>query len=84
MATTVNVIRKLERAGATVTKAAGNTYTAQMRAARIEVIDQNGEAINFYVIRHGAQDNLVEDYFAGSFRQNVKQAIELAQRMETW
>jgi len=84
MATTVNAIKRLEKTGAKVTKTAWNKYTAQMKAARIEVIDQDGDAINFYVIKNGAQDSLVEDYFAGSFRSNVKQAIELAERMETW
>lgn len=82
MATTKNAIKKLQKAGGKVTKTSWNTYTAQMRYARIEVIDH--DAINFYVIRNGQQDNLVEDYFAGSFRKNVSQALELAERMGTW
>ena len=84
MATTKNAIKQLEKAGAKVTDAGNRKYVAQMKAARIEVTDQDGEAIILYVIRNGYADNYVDDYFAGHFCKNTRQAIELAQRMETW
>lgn len=84
MAQTKNALKKLLAAGAIITKKDELHFVARFPAANIEVTDQDGEAIAFYVIRHGAQDDLVSDYFAGSFRSNVKQAIELARKIESW
>lgn len=86
MTTTAYAIKQLEKAGATVTKDAHifNRWNAQFPAARIEVNDQDGEAITIYVIKNGEEDELLSDYFAGHFMSNVKRAIALARRMETW
>jgi len=84
MAQTKNVIKKLETAGATITRKDSRHFVARFPAANVEVTDQNGEAISIYVIKHGAQDELVSDYFAGSFKDNAAQAIDLARRMESW
>ena len=83
MATISNAITQLQKAGARVSRD-GHKIIGQMKAARIEVTEQGIEAISFYVIKNGAQDDLLTDYFAGSWRKNIKQAIKLAERMETW
>jgi hypothetical protein len=85
MTTTANAIKKLQKEGATIIRQNAFHTIAQLPAAKIEVIDQDGEAISIYVIKTSAlYDAVTTDYFAGHFRPNIKQAIELARRMESW
>jgi len=83
MATTVNAVKAMKKAGATVTQN-GRRYIGQFPAAKVEVNDQDGTAITIYVIHNRTQDDLVTDYFAGTFKNTIKGAIELAKRMETY
>jgi hypothetical protein len=82
MALTKNVLKKFEKEGITVTSPRPGNYVARFPAANVQIIDQDGEAISFYVIRHGRQDDHMTDYFAGKFVDNAKQAIEFARGME--
>lgn len=83
MARTSYAIRKLEAAGFDV-----RTYdrdsriyghkSAAGRGETISFIDQNGEAINFYVKADHMQDDIQTDYWAGTFVDNISQAIRMA------
>ncbi len=42
----------------------------------------DGLANGFHVRKHNDQDDIYTDYFAGSFRSNLKQAIESAKRLD--
>ena len=83
MARTSYAIRKLKAAGYDV-----RTYdrdsriyghkSAGGRGETISFIDQRGEAINFYVKPDDMKDDPQTDYWAGTFVDNVSQAIRFA------
>lgn len=41
----------------------------------MEIIDQEGEAINVYIRRKNQHDDIQSDYFAGSFYHSIKSAL---------
>lgn len=83
MVKTANAIKKLKAVGATIEQN-GNHYTAFLPAAKLEISDSNGDANYLYVSRKGQNDDIVTDYFPGTFCRTIKGAIELAQHMATW
>ena len=76
MASTQYAVAQMKKAGAEVTTEDNRHFIGQFEDHSIEVTDQNGEAILIYVIGNGCEDDLMTDYFAGSFASNIKRAIE--------
>lgn len=83
MAKVTYAIRKLEAAGYDVRtyERDSRIYAHKSAAGRgetISFIDQHGEAINIYVKSDHMQDDIQTDYWAGTFTDNISQAIRLA------
>lgn len=84
MATVANATKKLERAGFEARRYDGDRafYFYKSAHGRTEVVsfyEQNGEAICINVRDSRDRDDLITDYFAGSYVRNIAQAIRLAQ-----
>lgn len=82
--TTPNAIKKLEKAGYTVKLVSGNKnrqYTATKDNHRrfINFYDQEGHVIIIDLRTKGHEDDSMTDYHAGTFCDNISQALRLAQ-----
>ncbi len=82
MARTAYVLSKLNKAGFEVTGPEGPSarYWATLAGANttLRFYGKNGtadDAHNFYVKRDDAEDDIMTDYWAGSFSDNIVQAI---------
>ncbi len=72
-----NAVNKLTKAGFAVTQS-GNHYSAQAGRNVIEFYQQDGEIICIRVRSANDQDDVMSDYSAGVFCDNLSQAIRLA------
>ena len=85
MAKTINSIKKLEQAGGKIVfhqTGHNERYTVKFPAGKVDVYGQDDEVLFLDVHRNGAEDDLMTDYHAGSFCENITAAIRLAKRME--
>lgn len=79
-----NAIKKLEKNGFEVEefKGRGNDKYRGTRGDWVISFFRNGgdsgEAVNFRVRRKDDHDDIMSDYFAGSFTDNITQAIRIA------
>lgn len=82
---TASAISKFQKAGATIEEAPMRRYVARFPAATVTINNSSdGYVESLYVLKNGAKDEIETDYFAGTFKNTIKGAIELAQRMATW
>ena len=72
-----NAIKKLNNAGFSVTQS-GNRYSAKAGRNVIEFHQQDGEIICIRVRSANDHDDVMSDYSAGVFCDNLSQAIRLA------
>lgn len=75
---TVNAIKKLQKAGLVIT-AVGNRYTAEKADCNtiIKFIAQSEDSITCIQVRRKTdQDDSQSDYFAGTWCDNITQAIK--------
>lgn len=74
---TTNAIKKLSKAGFSVAQS-GNRYSAKIGCNVIEFHQQDGEIICIRVRSANDHDDVMSDYSAGVFCDNLSQAIRLA------
>ncbi len=79
MAKLTSVIKKMQEAGAQINQKNERTYVAEFQNTNVEFINDDGEVFNFYVISKTQKDDIVSDYFPGTFARNTKHAIALVQ-----
>lgn len=75
-----NAIKKLEKAGYTIAKTSiSNKYTATKKDQRdyIQFCTQDDELIIIDLRRKGLDDDWTTDYHAGTYCQNLSQALRL-------
>ena len=72
-----NAIKKLSNVGFSVTQS-GNCYRANTGSKVIEFHQQNGEIICIRVRSANDHDDVMSDYSAGTWCDNLSQAIRLA------
>lgn len=72
-----NAVKKLNKSGFTVTQS-GNRYSAQAGRNVIEFHQQDGEIICIRVRSANDHDDVMSDYSAGTWCDNLSQAIRLA------
>ena len=77
MAKLTTVISKMEKAGAKVQQKSERMYIAEFEKANVEFINDEGEVTNLYVIGKNQKDDIVSDYFPGTFARNTTHAIAL-------
>lgn len=80
--TLTNAIKKAEKATGQKATKQGQFYTFTLLGSTISFA-QNGrsdQATNFYTKRVGPQDDITTDYFAGTFHDNLTQAIDFIKR----
>lgn len=76
--TLTNAIKKAEKITGQTPSIEGQFYIFYYKGHTISFA-QNGrydEATNFYTKRIGAKDELISDYFAGTFHENLSQAFK--------
>ena len=80
---TKNAIKKLEKKGFEVKKTEGGMYVAKNPNLRhfIQFYDQEGRVIIIDLRTPGQEDDIMSDYHAGTFCDNITQAIRYA---TTW
>ena len=84
MLKTANAIKKFQAAGASIEQVADYRIVAHFAAADVLISNRAGCIESLYVIKHGHKDDITTDSFPGTFKDTIKGAIELAQRMATW
>ena len=76
-----NAIKKLQKAGFRVkaSENMSNRYVAEKEGCRrfIEFLAQNGELIIIDLRRRGQEDDSMTDYHAGTFCDNLSQALRI-------
>ena len=75
-----NAIKKLEKAGCKVINE-GSRYSARRENDIVEFIQNGGgsdQAICIRIMSVNDQDDIMTDYFAGTYCDNLSQAIRLA------
>lgn len=80
--TAASTVRAMAKAGAKVTIEGGRLVAAWPLSAVAEGHVQDGRLVSLRVRRSSDQDQLVEDYSAGSFVRTIRKAIEIAAEME--
>lgn len=78
--TVKNAIQKLKNKGYAVTETQKNTYYAEKENKRdyIKFLSQDGHLIIIDLRRKGQEDDPMTDYHAGTFCDNLSQALRLA------
>ncbi len=72
-----NAVKKLTKAGFAVTQS-GNRYSAQAGRNVIEFYEQDGRTICIRLRTENDCDDVMSDYSAGVFCDNLSQAIQIA------
>lgn len=65
-----------DRSGVKVKSENGRCYFYHGGMTLRFFVEKNGECSNYYIVRDGDQDDLMTDYFAGSFYQNITQCLD--------
>lgn len=81
--TLTNAIKKAEKTSKQTATKNGQFYTVDYRGYTVQFA-QNGRedaATNFYTRKHGVNDDLATDYFAGTFHDNITQAFKFVDYM---
>jgi hypothetical protein len=76
--TITNAIRKAEKITGSKSTQKGHFYCFQYKGYEVSFAKNGGQeyATNYYTRKNGFNDDLMTDYFAGTFHDNLTQAFK--------